>query len=95
MARPAPLGSRAAGAAAGQPGGSQLCAGREMNRVRGEGSGCRFRCVTPVTPTGSLARSAASSPSPNSRRSLNVLQNLAIGAGAVGSLQLTYISKVM
>uniref|UniRef100_A0A8C0EYK5 Pleckstrin homology domain containing A2 n=1 Tax=Bubo bubo TaxID=30461 RepID=A0A8C0EYK5_BUBBB len=30
----------------------------------------------------------------NAHCSLNVLQNLAIGAGAVGSLQLTYISKV-
>lgn len=31
----------------------------------------------------------------NSHCSFLVLQNLAIGAGAVGSLQLTYISKVM
>lgn len=37
----------------------------------------------------SPARSAAPSPS-----LIDVLQNLAVGAGAVGSLQLTYISKV-
>ena len=44
--------------------------------------------------TASLA-SFAFSVSFSSHCSLNVLQNLAIGAGAVGSLQLTYISKVM
>lgn len=96
MARPGAVGSRAVGsgavgtaAGAAQRGRSQLRAGCEMNQVHGEGSGCCLCCrAQRHRPAARLALP------PPPRHSLNVLQNLAIGAGAVGSLQLTYISKV-
>ena len=89
--------ARCSGAA--QRGRSQLRAGCEVNQVHGEGKRPRpaarlvLCCLTPVTLSDSLTRLFCVLPV--IKLPLLVLQNLAIGAGAVGSLQLTYISKVM
>lgn len=52
-------------------------------------------CLTPRAQRTGWIAPATFSLSFTSHCSLCVLQNLAIGAGAVGSLQLTYISKVL
>lgn len=52
-------------------------------------------CLTPRAQSTGWIAPATFSLSFTSHCSFCVLQNLAIGAGAVGSLQLTYISKVM
>lgn len=70
--------------------------GSELNQVQerevAEDGSC---CLTPRAQKTGWIAPATFSLSFTPHCSFCVLQNLAIGAGAVGSLQLTYISKVM
>lgn len=70
--------------------------GSELNQVQerevAENGSC---CLTPRAQKTGWIAPATFSLSFTPHCSFCVLQNLAIGAGAVGSLQLTYISKVM